>query len=153
MPRCKAQGLARRRSRGKNGARLYCGVNAIPCRGYNPSVFSACKTSRKASSPCTGEPRTALRLPTVGRTKILSVICHREAATNASFPCKQGEPSGCHRFHLRGSRDGSAARRRFTRAQAVLKSCSPVLKSCSSVLKISGRKKAVLILSTAFCSD
>ena len=38
-------------------------VNAIPCRRYNPSVFSACKTSRKASSPCTGEPRSALRLP------------------------------------------------------------------------------------------
>ena len=30
-------------------------------RGYNPSVFSACKTSRKSSSPYTGEPRTALR--------------------------------------------------------------------------------------------
>ena len=39
------------------------GVNAMPCRGYNPSVFSACKTSRKASSPCTGEPRFALNLP------------------------------------------------------------------------------------------
>ena len=35
-------------------------VNAITGRRYNPSVFSACKTSRKASSPCTGEPR---RLP------------------------------------------------------------------------------------------
>ena len=33
-------------------------VNAIPCRRYNPSVFSACKTSRKSSSPYTGEPRT-----------------------------------------------------------------------------------------------
>ena len=36
------------------------GVNAFPCRRYNPSVFSACETSRKSSSPCTGEPR---RLP------------------------------------------------------------------------------------------
>ena len=30
-------------------------------RGYNPSVFSACKTRRKSSFPYTGEPRTALR--------------------------------------------------------------------------------------------
>ena len=37
-------------------------VNAFPCRRYNPSVFSACKPSRKSSSPCTGEPRFALRL-------------------------------------------------------------------------------------------
>ena len=28
-------------------------VNAIPCRRYNPSVFSACFTRRKASSPST----------------------------------------------------------------------------------------------------
>ena len=34
-------------------------VNAMPCRKYNPSVFSACKTSRKSSSPYTGEPRSA----------------------------------------------------------------------------------------------
>ena len=27
------------------------GVNAVTGRGYNPSVFSACETSRKASSP------------------------------------------------------------------------------------------------------
>ena len=39
------------------------GVNAFPCRRYNPSVFSACETSRKASSPYTGEPRFALRFP------------------------------------------------------------------------------------------
>ena len=39
------------------------GVNAIPCRRYNPSGFSACKTSRKASSPYTGEPRFALQTP------------------------------------------------------------------------------------------
>ena len=32
------------------------GVNALPCRGYNPSVSFA------ASSPCTGEPRNALHL-------------------------------------------------------------------------------------------
>ena len=36
------------------------GVNAATCRRYNPSVFSACETSRKSSSPYTGEPR---RLP------------------------------------------------------------------------------------------
>ena len=96
MPRRKAQGLARRRSRGKSGARCsvetlyrvrdttpqsFCaakrrknpapssegaeaarrtrnlpqrepraerrGGNAIPCRGYNPSVFSACKQAEK----------------------------------------------------------------------------------------------------------
>ena len=34
------------------------GVNAVTGRRYNPSVFSACETSRKASSPYTGEPRT-----------------------------------------------------------------------------------------------
>ena len=34
------------------------GVNAVTGRGYNPSGFSACFTSRKASSPCTREPRT-----------------------------------------------------------------------------------------------
>ena len=39
------------------------GVNATTCRRYNPSVFSACKTSRKASSPYTGEPRFALSSP------------------------------------------------------------------------------------------
>ena len=39
------------------------GINAIPCRGYNPSVFSARETSRKASSPYTGEPRFALSSP------------------------------------------------------------------------------------------
>ena len=33
----------------------------------------------------------ALRLPTVRRQRILSVICHREAAANASSPCT-GEP-------------------------------------------------------------
>ena len=33
------------------GAEEKRGVNALPYRGYNPSVFSACKTSRKASSP------------------------------------------------------------------------------------------------------
>ena len=37
-------------------------VNAITGRGYNPSVFSACETSRKSSSPYTGEPRSALRI-------------------------------------------------------------------------------------------
>ena len=37
------------------------GINAITGRGYNPSVFSACETSRKASSPCTGEPRRLRR--------------------------------------------------------------------------------------------
>ena len=36
-------------------------VNAVTGRGYNPSVFSACETSRKASSPCTGEPRRLRR--------------------------------------------------------------------------------------------
>ena len=38
------------------------GVNAVTGRRYNPSVFSACKPSRKSSSPYTGEPRFALRL-------------------------------------------------------------------------------------------
>ena len=40
------------------------GVNAITGRGYNPSVFSACKTSRKASSPCT----VGFRAPPVADT-------------------------------------------------------------------------------------
>ena len=43
------------------------GVNAIPCRRYNPSVGFA------DSSPYTGEPRFALRKATVMRTRILSV--------------------------------------------------------------------------------
>ena len=36
------------------------GTNAIPCRGYNPSV-APLKAKRRASSPYTGEPRFALR--------------------------------------------------------------------------------------------
>ena len=39
----------------------------------------------------------ALSVPTVRRTKILSVFCCRKAATKSSSPCKQGEP----RFALR----------------------------------------------------
>ena len=42
-------------------------VTAFPCRRYNPSVFSACKTSRKSSSPYTGEPRSALSSPCVAQ--------------------------------------------------------------------------------------
>ena len=34
------------------------GGNAVPCRGYNPSV-TPLKAKRRASSPCTGEPRFA----------------------------------------------------------------------------------------------
>ena len=40
-------------------------VNAITGRGYNPSGFSACETSRKASSPYTGEPRFAPHSPNI----------------------------------------------------------------------------------------
>ena len=36
----------------------------------------------------------ALSMPTVVRTKILSVFCRRKAAAKASSPCKQGEPRG-----------------------------------------------------------
>ena len=51
-------------------------VNAIIGRRYNPSVFSACKTSRKASSPYTGEPRM--------RSVYRSAKWGAEAATAAS---------------------------------------------------------------------
>ena len=58
------------------GSRENC-VNAMPCRRYNPSVFSACKTSRKASSPYTGEPSA----------------CHRLCLANRSVRCR-----AVHRF-------------------------------------------------------
>ena len=54
-------------------------VNAITGRGYNPSVFSACKISRKASSPCTGKPKYALRKTSVSPVRL--------CAPHKSFPC------------------------------------------------------------------
>ena len=84
------------------------GVNAIACHGYNPSVFSACKTSRKASSPCTGEPRTHSVYPQQGgrgSSQSRRLILNRRD----SSPCKQGELSACRRFHRGGSRGKHAA--------------------------------------------
>ena len=69
-------------------------VNAITCRRYNPSVFSACKTSRKASSPYTGEPRFALYLTRW-------VQGSQENGINA-MPCRGYNPSVFTAFIVRG---------------------------------------------------
>ena len=58
---------------------MYRGGNALPYRGYNPSVFSACKTSRKASSLLRGRqgrpaPCAAVSL---GRSRGRSRAVHR----------------------------------------------------------------------------
>ena len=73
------------------------GVNAVTGRGYNPSVFSACETSRKSSSPYTGEPRrlppqshriakahAAVKLAVGGLPS--SVTVQRSAQHRATFP-------------------------------------------------------------------
>ena len=77
-------------------------VNAIIGRGYNPSVFSACKTSRKASSPYTGEPRSALRKATVMRTKILSVTPPNPLGVTAPLMNKGSQENGVNAIPCRG---------------------------------------------------
>ena len=100
------------------------GVNAIACHGYNPSVFSACKTSRKASSPCTGEPRTALRqrssrlLLGAHRSRALSLpqsycLNPERSPTAPSSERAKAAAAARHRFSLRGSRGRSRGCRRF----------------------------------------
>ena len=69
------------------------GVNATTCRRYNPSVFSACKTSRKASSPYTGEPRFALRLARGAQGAAAATAASRRIA-NACAAVKPAE-AGC----------------------------------------------------------
>ena len=78
------------------------GINAITCRGYNPSVFSACKTSRKASSPYTGEPRFTLRKATVMRTKILSVTPVNPLGVTAPLLKRGSQENGINAIPCRG---------------------------------------------------
>ena len=77
-------------------------VNAFPCRRYNPSVFSACKTSRKSSSPYTGEPRFALNKATVMRTKILSVTPLNPLGVTAPLMNKGSQENGVNAIPCRG---------------------------------------------------
>ena len=79
-------------------------VNAFTGRRYNPSVFSACKTSRKSSSPYTGEPRFALSRATVMRTRILSVTPLNPLGVTAPLMNKGSQENGvnaipCRRYN------------------------------------------------------
>ena len=100
-------------------------VNAFTGRRYNPSVFSACKTSRKASSPYTGEPRRlrrrARRLSQRGqgsreRVQFASVaipyqnVCARRTHINIL-------PQSGKIFHTRKARISPRQRRDFTRCR------------------------------------
>ena len=92
-------------------------VNAVTGRRYNPSVFSACETSRKSSSPYTGEPRSALSSP-----------CRAQGSREACFihhvriVCGRGTPGcpmaacrirkGCRRLCRRQGRGDTLRRRR-----------------------------------------
>ena len=89
-------------------------------RGYNPSVFSACKTSRKSSSPYTGEPRTALRwlsarlYLTALRSRALSLpqsycLNPERSPTAPSSEGAEAAAAAHHRIYLRGSRGRSRA--------------------------------------------
>ena len=77
-------------------------VNAVTGRRYNPSVFSACETSRKSSSPYTGEPRSALRKATVMRTKILSVTPPNPLGVTAPLMNKGSQENGINAITCRG---------------------------------------------------
>ena len=88
-------------------------------RGYNPSVFSACKTSRKSSSPYKGEPRTALRwlsarlYLTALRSRALSLpqsycLNPERSPTAPSSEGAEAAAAAHHRIYLRGSQVGAA---------------------------------------------
>ena len=78
------------------------GVNAIIGRRYNPSVFSACKTSRKSSSPYT----VGFRAPPVADTARKASRCRpqvRERIAEARAANGEGAekcaPAPTHRFN------------------------------------------------------
>ena len=77
------------------------GVNAMPCRRYNPSVKPS-KAKRLDSSPYTGEPRFALRKATVMQTKILSVTPVNPLGVTAPLMNKGSQENGVNANPCRG---------------------------------------------------
>ena len=148
-------------------------------RGYNPSVFSACKTSRKSSSPYTGEPRTALRwlsarlYLTALRSRALSLpqsycLNPERSPTAPSSEGAEAAAAAHHRIYLRGSQVGaadSAAVLKFphraqgvpTRAQGVLTRAQGVPTHAQGaknpVLKMSTGRSAKILLCAELCAE
>ena len=98
------------------------GISAIPCRGYNPSVFSACKTSRKASSPYT----VGFRAPPVADTARKASRCRpqvRERIAEARAANGEGAEKRA-QFALQSTGEARALPRR---TQSLPK-CEPAVK-------------------------
>ena len=85
-------------------------VNAVTGRRYNPSVFSACETSRKASSPCT----VGFRAPPVADAARKASRCRpqvRERTAEARAANGEGAENA------RQNRSAIQARRGHSRAE------------------------------------